>query len=99
MNAIIEKLTESKLSELKGLSVEGEISVPEEMLNDLIQLYMKSMHEEKSFQENPEPEIHYASSASPGLDVGKLLASIDEKDVKIHFHEKHAVIKLVARKY
>ena len=35
MNAILHRITESNLSDFKGLAVEGEIPVSEEILNDI----------------------------------------------------------------
>ncbi len=94
MNAILHRITESNLSDFKGLAVEGEIPVSEEILNELIQMVMEKMKSSPAPAEKP-------SAPSPGqsIDFGKILNSLDEKDVKISFKEKLAILKITARKY
>ncbi len=95
MDAIIHRINESNLSDFKGLAIEGEIPVSEDILNDMIQMVMKKM---QSSQSSP-TEKASAPSSGESIDFGKILSSLDEKDVKISFKEKFAILKLTARKY
>ena len=102
MNAILHRITESKLSDFKGLSVEGNIPVSEEILNDMIRMFMEDIQKPKAKKEKPAEEPAPKSGPSTSeelLDFNKLLSALDEKDVKIELKEKQAVIKVTVRKY
>ncbi len=93
MKAIINRILENNLSELKGLSVEGEIPLNEDFLNEMIQLYL----ENNSFTNTQ------ASSVSPpadtAIDFKRILNSLDKKEIKIELNEKTALLKISAKKY
>jgi hypothetical protein len=102
MNAIVHRITESNLSDFKGLSVEGNIPVSEEILNDMIRMFMEDVQKPKAEKEKPAEESKPQSgpgTSGESLDINKLLNALDEKDVKIELKEKQAVIKVTVRKY
>ncbi|MFW6310166.1 MAG: hypothetical protein ACOC1D_03605 [Prolixibacteraceae bacterium] len=102
MNAIVHRITESNLSDFKGLSVEGQIPVSEEILNDMIRMFMEDMQKPKAEKEKPAEEPAQQpepSSQEESIDINKILSALDEKDVKIELKEKQAVIKVTVRKY
>lgn len=98
MNPIIRRITENRLNDFKGLSIEGEIPVSEEMLNEVLQLFL---HQKKAPKkaERTEQSSSSSSSGNDSPDIGQILDSLDENDVKIEFKEKKAVLKVTARKY
>jgi len=95
MNPIIRRITKNRLNDLKGLSIEGEIPVSEEMLNEVLQLFL---HQKKKPQKTGEPEAS-SSSGEDSPDIGQILGSLDENIVKIELKEKQAVLKVTVRKY
>lgn len=102
MNAILHRITESNLSDFKGLSVEGNIPISEEMLNDMIRMFMEDMQKPKNEKQQPAEESTTKaepSSKKDSIDIDKILNALDEKDVKIELKEKQAVIKVTVRKY
>lgn len=102
MNAIVHRITESNLSDFKGLSVEGNIPISEEILNDMIRMFMEDMQKPKAAKEKPAGEAApqpEPETSEESLDINKLLSALDEKDVKIELKEKQAVIKVTVRKY
>ena len=48
MKAVIDRLLNNNLNDLKGLSVEGEIPFTEEFLNELIQLFLENSKASKA---------------------------------------------------
>ena len=92
MKAIIDRLLQNGLEDLKGLWVEGEIPVSQDILNDLI----------KNFLENNTPAENDSAgnkkTTGNGFDIGKMLTSLDVKEIKIELKEKVAVIKVNIRK-
>ena len=98
MNPIIQRITENRLSDFKGLSIEGEIPISEEMVNDVLQLFL---HQKKAPKktEKTEQSSSSASSDNDSPDIGQILESLDENDVKIELKEKQAVLKIAVRKY
>ena len=102
MNAIVHRITESNLSDFKGLSVEGNIPISEEILNDMIRMFMEDMQKPKAPKQQPAEEPApkpESSSQEESIDIDKILKALDEKDVKIELKEKQAVIKVTVRKY
>ncbi|HKL31612.1 MAG TPA: hypothetical protein VJ919_03710 [Tangfeifania sp.] len=95
MNPIIRRITENRLNDFKGLSIEGEIPISEEMVNEVLQLFL---HQKKKPQKTGEPEAS-SSSGENSPDIGQILDSLDENDIKIEFKEKKAVLKVTVRKY
>jgi len=95
MNPIIRRITENRLNDFKGLSIEGEIPVSEEMLNELLQLFLL---QKKKPKKTGEPSSSSASSEN-SVDFSQIFDSLDENDVKIELKEKQAVLKVTARKY
>jgi len=95
MNPIIRRITENRLNDFKGLSIEGEIPISEEMLNEVLQLFL---HQKKKPQKTGKPASP-SSSGEDSPDISQILDSLDENDVKIELKEKQAVLKVTARKY
>jgi len=96
MNPIIRRITENRLSDFKGLSIEGEIPVSEEILNEMLQLFL---HQKKKPQKTGEPASP-SSSGEDSPDISQIIIeSLDENDVKIELKEKQAVLKVTVRKY
>ncbi len=93
MKAVVHRILENNLSELKGLSVEGEIPITEEFLNDLIQVFMKSNSQQNAVVQKS------STSSAEGIDFNQILNALDEKDLKIELKEKLAVIKINAKKF
>ncbi len=94
MNEILNRLSENNLNDFKGLSIVGELPVPEDVLNDVIGLIMGSFTNKPASK--TEGSVH-ATGESP--DFSKIMNSLDEKEVKIEFQEKRAVVKVNIRKY
>jgi hypothetical protein len=95
MNPIIQRITENRLNDFKGLSIEGEIPVSEEMVNEVLQLFL---HQKKKPKKTDESSSSSASSED-SADFSQIFDSLDENDVKIEFKEKKAVLKVTVRKY
>jgi len=98
MNPIIRRITENRLSDFKGLSIEGEIPVSEEMVNDVLQLFLRQKKAPKKSKKT-EQSASSSSSGNDSPDIGQIFESLDENEVKIEFKEKKAVLKVTARKY
>ena len=98
MNPIIRRITENRLNDFKGLSIEGEIPISEEMVNEVLQLFL---HQKKAPKKTEKTEQSSSSSSSgnDSPDIGQILDSLDENDVKIELKEKQAVLKVTVRKY
>ena len=98
MNPIIRRITENRLNDFKGLSIEGEIPISEEMVNDVLQLFL---HQKKAPKKTGKTEqsSSSASSDNDSPDFSQIFDSLDENDVKIEFKEKKAVLKVTVRKY
>ena len=92
MKAIIDRLINNKLEDLKGLSVEGEIPLTEDFINELLQAFL---HNKNSGNANL---ISKPSSAANELNISQLMESLDHKDVKVEFREKVVVLKLNLKK-
>ena len=73
MKAVINRILKNNLKEFRGLSVEGEIPVTEEFLNELIQLYL-----ENSSTVSTSPGQN-TSSTSSGIDIMQILDSLHRK--------------------
>ena len=95
MNPIIRRITENRLNDFKGLSIEGEIPVSEEMLNEVLQLFL---HQKKKPKKTDESSSTSGSSEN-SADFSQIFDSLDENDVKIELKEKQAVLKIAVRKY
>lgn len=93
MKAVIDRLLNNNLNDLKGLSVEGEIPFTEEFLNELIQLFLENSKASKA------PASPISPSNVANLDVMQILGSLDKKEIKIELKEKHAVLKINAKKF
>lgn len=93
MEAIVNRILKNNLNELRGLTIEGEIPVKEELLNELIQVYLESSGN------SPDTLSASTSSKATGIDFMQILESLDKKEVKIELKEKIAVIKISARKF
>ena len=98
MNPIIRRITENRLNDFKGLSIEGEIPISEEMVNDVLQLFL---HQKKAPEKTEKTEQSSSSSSSgnDSPDFSQIFDSLDENNVKIEFKEKKAVLKVTVRKY
>ena len=101
MNEIVQRIIANSLSDFKGLSVEGEIPVTEKMLNDLIQLGIKSMKTPTSSEKQPsaKPATESSGAQEDSVDFTKVLDDLDEKEIKIELKEKGAVLKINIKKY
>ncbi|MGM0620773.1 MAG: hypothetical protein ACQETJ_07000 [Bacteroidota bacterium] len=95
MNPIIRRITETRLNDFKGLSIEGEIPVSEEMLNEMLQLFL---HQKKKPKKTGESSSSSASG-DDSVDFSQIFESLDENEVKIELKEKQAVLKVAVRKY
>jgi hypothetical protein len=93
MKAVVHRILENNLDELKGLSIEGEIPLTEEFLNDLIGLYLAD-----NTQANTNSQ-QASSSFKEGIDFSQILNSLDTKELKIELKEKIAIIKINAKKF
>jgi len=51
MNKIMERITSNRLKDFSGLSIEGELPVSEEMINEVLQLFMGKMEKSAPDQE------------------------------------------------
>lgn len=93
MKAIVDRILENNLNELKGLSIEGEIPFTEEFLNELIGIFL----------ENNSPHsatgTKTPASSEAGLDISQILNALDKKELKIELKEKLAVLKINAKKF
>ncbi len=94
MNKIIERITSNRLKDFSGLSIEGELPVSEEMINDVLQLFMGKFEKPSSVDQASD-----SSAKREHTDVSEIINMLDVKDVKIGLKEKKAVLKLDIRKY
>jgi hypothetical protein len=101
MKAIIHRILENNLNELKGLSIEGEIPLTEDILNELIGLFKDSMTTQPESHSETEPFTVSPSSSSSGdsVDISKIYNALDEKELKVELREKLAVLKISAKKF
>jgi hypothetical protein len=95
MNAIINRITDNNLQELKGLSIEGEIPVSEEFLNDLIKSFMETTPSKPA----PKAPSQSQETAAGGIDFTKIMSSLDKKEVSISLKEKQAILKISIKKF
>lgn len=93
MKAVVHRILENNLDELKGLSIEGEIPVTEEFLNELIRLYLADNTQNESTIQQP------SSSYKEGIDIHQILNSLDTKELKIELKEKSLIVKVNAKKF
>ncbi len=93
MKAVVNRILENNLNELKGLSIEGEIPFTEEFLNELIGIFL----ENNSSQ--PTDGIKAPASSGAGLDISQILNALDKKELRIELKEKLAVLKINAKKF
>jgi hypothetical protein len=94
MNALIQRILQNNLTELKGLSIEGEIPVSEDFLNDLIKFYISNM----SKPGKDLPPTHELHDEGPILHLEKLINNLDKKDITLSLKEKQALIKISIKK-
>lgn len=94
MNKIIKRITDNRLKDFSGLSIEGEIPVSEEMINDVLQLFIGN--EKNNLPEKPSET---SSENTDKIDFSEIIKMLDVKDVKISLKEKKAVLKVEMRKY
>ena len=99
MNPIIRRITENRINDFKGLAIEGEIPISEEMVNDVIQLFLHQKKAPKKAEKTEKSSSSSSSGSDDSPDIGQILDSLDENEVKIEFKEKKAVLKVTARKY
>ncbi len=95
MYAIINKITDNNLQEMKGLTIEGEIPVSEEFLNGLI----KSFMEAAPTKSDPPPSIQPQEKSTGGIDFAKILSSLDKKEISVSLKEKQAILKISIKKF
>jgi|GEM_PF-5923837 len=95
MYAIINKITNNNLQELKGLSVEGVIPVSEEFLNDLIKTFMEAAPSKSA----PQTSFQSQEKAAGGVDFAKIMSSLDKKEVSVSLKEKQAILKISIKKF
>ncbi len=93
MKAVVNRIFENNLDELKGLSIEGEIPVTEKFLNELITLYLAGNSQVETTDKQP------SSLLSAGIDLNQVLSSLDKKELKVELKEKVAIIKINAKKF
>lgn len=93
MKAVIHRLLNSNLNELKGLRIEGEIPVTEDFLNDLIRIYLEYNHTP------PEEGNMDKGGGLSDIDIRALINGLDKKELKVELKEKAAMLKVSARKY
>lgn len=93
MNEGFHKILENYLNEFNGFSIEGDIPITEEFLNELIEVYLKD--------NTPQSEVVPKTPAStePGFDISKILNVLDKKELKIELREKVAYLKFKIKKY
>jgi len=94
MEAILHRITEGRLSDFKGLAIEGEIPVSEEILNHLTRLFIEEINQQKPVEESTEK-----TAVKGSLDLQKIIQALDEKNLEIKLRDKQLVVKLTARKY
>jgi hypothetical protein len=101
MKAIIHRILDNNLEDLKGLSIEGEIPLTEDILNELIGLFKESMATQPKSHSETEPFTVSPSSSSSGesVDFSKIYHALDKKELKIELKEKLAVLKISAKKF
>jgi hypothetical protein len=95
MYAIINKITDNNLQELKGLSVEGVIPVSEEFLNDLIKSFMEAAPSKSA----PQASFQSQDKSAGGIDFAKIMSSLDKKEVSVSLKEKQAILKISIKKF
>lgn len=93
MKAVVNRILENNLSELKGLSIEGEIPVTEDFLNQLIDAFMESSSQPTA------GTIKSSPSMTGGINFSQILNALDKKEFRIELKEKLAVIKISAKKF
>jgi hypothetical protein len=93
MKAVVNRILENNLNELKGLSIEGEIPFTEEFLNELIGIYIQNNSPQSS------AGINSPSSSGAGLDISQIINALDKKELRIELKEKLAVLKINAKKF
>ena len=94
MNAIISKILENDLQEMKGLSVTGEIPVSEDFLNEAIRLFIGNLATGHSTHE---PAANH-KEATEDIDFTRIIHSLDKKEVTISLREKQAIIRFNIKK-
>lgn len=94
MNDIAKRLTDNRLKDFSGLSIEGELPVSEALINDVLQLFMGN--KDNSSQVNQTPD---SSAKESQTDFSEIMNMLDVKEVKIGLKEKKAVLKIEVRKY
>jgi hypothetical protein len=93
MKAVVDRILENNLNELKGLSIEGEIPFTEEFLNELVGIFLASGSPAKTTFQPPAP------STGAGIDFSQILNKLDKKELKIELKEKLAVLKISVKKF
>jgi len=99
MDAIIHRITESNLSDFKGLAIEGEIPVSEDILNYLVRLFIEDVNETAGNEQENTDENTSNLSSGTSFDIQKVIRALDEKNLEIKLREEQLVIKITARKY
>jgi hypothetical protein len=95
MYAIINKITDNNLQEMKGLSIEGEIPVTEEFLNSLIKSFMEAAPSKSA----PQPSVQSHEKAAGSIDFAKIMSSLDKKEISVSLKEKQAILKISIKKF
>lgn len=93
MKAVVNRIIENNLIELKGLSIEGEIPITEEFLNDLIGVFMESSSSQTTGEERS------LQSSAGSINFSQIINALDKKELKIELKEKLAVLKINAKKF
>ncbi len=93
MKAVVNRILENNLNELKGLSIEGEIPFTEDFLNELIGVFFESSSHKTT------PEMKSSPSPAEGIDFSRIINGLDTKEVKIELKDKLAVLKINAKKF
>lgn len=99
MDAIIHRITESNLSDFKGLAIEGEIPVSEDILNYLVRLFIEDVNETAGNEQENTDENTSNLSSGTSFDIQKVIRALDEKNLEIKLREEQLVLKVTARKY
>ena len=99
MDAIIHRITESNLSDFKGLAIEGEIPVSEDILNYLVRLFIEDVNETAGNEQENTDENTSNLSSGTSFDIQKVIRALDEKNLEIKLRDEQLVLKVTARKY
>lgn len=93
MKAIIDRILNNRMEDLKGLSIEGSIPLTEDLINKLLNsfLYRTTTEDNKPPSDN--------SLADGDINVQQLLEGLDVKDLNIELNDKAATLKLNLKKY